>query len=320
MPVDLAPSFARKPGEAEQSFVKLVEGFASSNLSLFEFTQSLSAYADARHWDHQEMTVTFSLFLPPSTRPGLANAKISLRYRKMEPNDRGSERLHSVQWTSLWWLDDIRSEEPGRSLKVTSSHLMASNNISFPQPGFAYDRNPRLTTQELILRFASTHPIFAFHLDLMKHWQHSLDSKNVRLHDLLVSAFQICESKPSANGLQGLELDPGYYLVPKKGRRRTSNDLPGVWYRPNASLNRSEYEQIKRNQDARKTPISRIWQSVYIAIGSNEGDSIALIEAACDRMVQRGIIVKRTSALYETAPMYFKGQRRFLNAVCEVIL
>ncbi|KAI3402081.1 hypothetical protein diail_10 [Diaporthe ilicicola] len=59
-------------------------------------------------------------------------------------------------------------------------------------------------------------------------------------------------------------------------------------------------------------------RKVYIALGSNLGDRIAEIERACREMDARGIIVKRTSSLWETEPMYVTDQDRFVNGVCEV--
>ncbi|KAF3407759.1 Folic acid synthesis protein fol1 [Talaromyces pinophilus] len=56
----------------------------------------------------------------------------------------------------------------------------------------------------------------------------------------------------------------------------------------------------------------------YIALGSNIGDRIAMIERACAEMNRVGIKVKRTSSLFETAPMYVLDQEPFLNAACEV--
>jgi 7,8-dihydro-6-hydroxymethylpterin-pyrophosphokinase (HPPK) len=55
-----------------------------------------------------------------------------------------------------------------------------------------------------------------------------------------------------------------------------------------------------------------------IALGSNIGDRVGMIEQACEKMPARAITVKRTSFLYETAPMYVTDQNTFLNGVCEV--
>jgi hypothetical protein len=56
----------------------------------------------------------------------------------------------------------------------------------------------------------------------------------------------------------------------------------------------------------------------YIALGSNLGDRIGLIEEACNEMSTRGIKITRTSSLWETEPMYVLDQNNFVNGVCEV--
>lgn len=60
-------------------------------------------------------------------------------------------------------------------------------------------------------------------------------------------------------------------------------------------------------------------RKAYIALGSNVGDRLDMIEKAClalDR--DPNIKVTRTSSLYETEPMYVQDQARFLNGACEV--
>ena len=58
---------------------------------------------------------------------------------------------------------------------------------------------------------------------------------------------------------------------------------------------------------------------IYIALGSNMGNRVENIERACREMdAEDDIQVLRTSALYETSPMYVEDQDRFLNGVCEV--
>ncbi|KAI0160403.1 Dihydropteroate synthase [Xylariaceae sp. FL1272] len=59
-------------------------------------------------------------------------------------------------------------------------------------------------------------------------------------------------------------------------------------------------------------------QVAYIALGSNLGDRVAMIEQACREMDARGIKIKRTSSLWETEPMYVLDQDRFVNGACEV--
>lgn len=56
----------------------------------------------------------------------------------------------------------------------------------------------------------------------------------------------------------------------------------------------------------------------FIALGSNLGDRVEMIEKACLEMDRAGIKVKRTSSLFETTPMYVLDQGTFMNGVCEV--
>ena len=64
-----------------------------------------------------------------------------------------------------------------------------------------------------------------------------------------------------------------------------------------------------------KIPAKR---TAYIALGSNLGDRIGWIEKACNQMSARGIMITRTSSLWETEPMYVLDQDSFVNGVCEV--
>ena len=59
-------------------------------------------------------------------------------------------------------------------------------------------------------------------------------------------------------------------------------------------------------------------KTAYIALGSNMGDRIGMIEQACNTLTSRGIAVKRTSSLWETEPMYVLDQENFINGACEV--
>ncbi|KAK5141043.1 hypothetical protein LTR04_002741, partial [Oleoguttula sp. CCFEE 6159] len=57
----------------------------------------------------------------------------------------------------------------------------------------------------------------------------------------------------------------------------------------------------------------------YIALGSNVGDRIAMVERACNEMARLPEInVLRTSGLWETKAMYVENQDNFVNGACEV--
>ena len=56
----------------------------------------------------------------------------------------------------------------------------------------------------------------------------------------------------------------------------------------------------------------------FVALGSNVGDRVGMIEAALRAMEDRKIKIIRTSSLWETKPMYVVNQEDFINGVCEV--
>ncbi|KAL5343884.1 folic acid synthesis protein [Aspergillus crustosus] len=56
----------------------------------------------------------------------------------------------------------------------------------------------------------------------------------------------------------------------------------------------------------------------FIALGSNVGERVEMIEKACLEMDRAHIRVLRTSSLFETAPMYYLDQEPFMNGVCEI--
>jgi hypothetical protein len=57
----------------------------------------------------------------------------------------------------------------------------------------------------------------------------------------------------------------------------------------------------------------------FIALGSNMGDRVSLIEQACKHIdASPNIQILRTSSLYETKAMYVLDQDNFVNGACEV--
>ncbi|KAK1148695.1 trifunctional dihydropteroate synthetase [Aspergillus melleus] len=72
------------------------------------------------------------------------------------------------------------------------------------------------------------------------------------------------------------------------------------------------------SSNARMNSVETPAHRAFIALGSNMGDRVEMIEAACREMDRAGIRVKKTSSLFETAPMYVLDQDAFMNGVCEV--
>ncbi|WFD04668.1 trifunctional dihydropteroate synthetase [Malassezia obtusa] len=61
------------------------------------------------------------------------------------------------------------------------------------------------------------------------------------------------------------------------------------------------------------------WRAAALALGSNLGDRLAHLEAALARLdAHPDVRVVDTSFLYETQPMYYTEQPRFLNGACRI--
>jgi len=100
-------------------------------------------------------------------------------------------------------------------------------------------------------------------------------------------------------------------------RYTTSHTLRHPWTRhPLKSIHQDIEINSSINDNGSKSPKSL--HRAFIALGSNLGDRIGMIERACNEMSSRGIKIKRTSSLWETEPMYVLDQANFINGVCEV--
>lgn len=81
-------------------------------------------------------------------------------------------------------------------------------------------------------------------------------------------------------------------------------------------LSRIQYEQSEHSTSDHG--IREGQHQAYVALGSNIGDRVGMIESACQVMRDRGLKISRTSALYETKAMYLEDQQNFINGACEV--
>lgn len=81
-------------------------------------------------------------------------------------------------------------------------------------------------------------------------------------------------------------------------------------------LERHQYEHTRRSLLSNEFESGR--HRAFLALGSNLGNRVQMIELAVREMAYRGLTVVRTSALYETEPMYLKNQDAFINGTCEV--
>lgn len=101
-------------------------------------------------------------------------------------------------------------------------------------------------------------------------------------------------------------------------RRRPAAHTPAMPRTPSASPAAVPFQARSVCGCAAAASAGPRTRKAYIALGSNVGDRVAMIERACREMDARGIRVKRTSSLWETAPMYVVDQDPFVNGACEV--
>lgn len=97
-----------------------------------------------------------------------------------------------------------------------------------------------------------------------------------------------------------------------------SKSLARAVHHVKAAGPRSASSTIDMERDNGQASPRQPMHRAMIAFGSNIGDRVSMIEQACEKMPARAINVKRTSLLYETAPMYVLDQDAFYNGVCEV--
>ena len=90
----------------------------------------------------------------------------------------------------------------------------------------------------------------------------------------------------------------------------------GVFTLCNVRLDRRHYEQSQCSLQSKDFQSGR--HRAFLALGSNLGNRVEMIEWAVREMGNRGLSVSRTSALYETKPMYLENQQSFINGACEV--
>lgn len=79
--------------------------------------------------------------------------------------------------------------------------------------------------------------------------------------------------------------------------------------------------QQSRPQDVRfiSKVVDEKKRRAFVALGSNMGDRVAMIEQACKEMEASGKIkILRTTSLWETKAMYVVDQDKFVNGACEV--
>lgn len=231
-------------------------------------------------------------------------------------------KLSTVQHNSYkikteWHLHIPQMSESLISLKLTTIEHTGSA---------AYDQISGLEPPSLPSSLNNVHPTFAIHKQIARRAEQFQSDRVESAALLLVQAlFQLADQQYPCKRLQNVRVRMEK-VVPRPGTYETTKrPLIGrpimLWNEDPSThcivqLGRQQYEQSQRNLLGRDVQNGR--HRAYLALGSNVGNRIEMIESAIQEMTNRGLSVIRTSSLYETKPMYLEDQETFINGACEI--
>lgn len=189
-----------------------------------------------------------------------------------------------------------------------------------------YDQVSALDTPSSRSRLSKVHPTYGVH-EAVARLSERLQGDRAEGAALLLaqSLFHFADEQSPCKRLQHVsvmmrEIAP-MTETPRTKRerlikllRRNSNQDPFAVC--SVQLNRHQYEQSQLGLLSSDVQNGR--HRAYVALGSNLGNRVEMIESAVRDMSERGLTVLRTSALYETKPMYLENQETFINGACEV--
>ena len=219
------------------------------------------------------------------------------------------------QWESHWQIrtpnEYVMEETPAQRCMLLNLETFSKTPLASPTPRALEPKcglpavNPQWPSSDSASKSSKSNAtisrVFRIHEKLAEYASSVSQSSTLETHTmhLVYNAFKLADEDFLCSRLDEVRVRLGIGLKVATVR-----------------LQRSEYEQAQR--DLQKSANSPDLHRAYIALGSNVGNKAGMIESACQQMGHRNIRIIRTSALYETEPMYFLDQRSFLNGVCEV--
>ena len=147
-------------------------------------------------------------------------------------------------------------------------------------------------------------------------------------HACLNSLLILGNSSPSCARRyhKGSKLRPELFQPAAKTREVKDRQFP-------VGLAQKRFATIASAQDGNEPLVGKVLEKMavrefnekdgphraFIALGSNMGDRLDMIERACKLLEHSGdVSILRTSSLWETKAMYVENQADFLNGICEV--
>ena len=214
-----------------------------------------------------------------------------------------------VQLKTAWQLQ-VRQ---GSSIKLVGFHFVSTEPLRPALYASSKDAHAEVDYanaqdfQSEYVNLGQVHPTFYIHQELTRSLTiHPGDLGEPKALQLAKLAFELADKEYKHKRLKDAIV----------GIRELSSTPIDPFLECNVALSRSRYEQSQASMATDTLELGR--HRAYLALGSNVGDRISMIESACREMNSRGLRVNKTSALYETKAMYLEDQQSFINGACEV--
>ena len=295
----------------------LVRAHATPVRSIHEFTENLATDLMTKFPAAFKTMISLKPYIKKEYKvPNLVWANCSLSIFNI-PTKLSTVQRNTYKIKTGWRLHIPRMSGSLISLTfITTEHTGSA----------AYDQISGLEPPIFPSSLNNVHPTFAIHEQIARRAE-QLQSDRVESAALLLmqGLFQLADKQYPCKRLQHVRV----MMEKAVPRNRTYETIKEpVIGRPiklsnedwsahcTVQLGRQQYEQSQRNLLGSDVQSGR--HRAYLALGSNVGNRIKMIESAIQEMTNRGLPVIRTSALYETKPMYLEDQEAFINGACEV--
>ena len=190
-----------------------------------------------------------------------------------------------------------------------------------------YDQLSSLKNWSSNPSFNCVHPTFGLHEKVARIAAGELQSGSAEGVALYIARclFHLSDKQSPCKRIQNVTVKMRSVLALSEQVRSAADKIQEMRQRKNVNdvftlcserLARRHYEQSQVRLRSKDFQSGR--HRAFLALGSNLGNRVEMIESAVREMGDRGLSVSRTSALYETKPMYLENQESFLNGACEV--
>ncbi|KAL8749458.1 MAG: hypothetical protein Q9184_006804 [Pyrenodesmia sp. 2 TL-2023] len=199
-------------------------------------------------------------------------------------------------------------------VKIELNWIMTPADRDHHLQGRTHEHNARSASAPLIAPRSSRKDIFPYY-HAFRYIVNFIESKPHTNFDMMAYeasevAFKACEEGLGPRQIRTVRISVSD-LGPEQPAEGTTWKIKQSWIYDSqwySLLKRARNDIVSSNGSHR----------ALIALGSNIGDRIGMVEQACTEMAQRGLKPLRTSSLYETEPMYKTDQPSFVNGVCEI--